>query len=285
MNEHLTARFSRFLHDRRLSPRTIRAYLCDLLAFVTWFETLNQEPFSAAAIVRRDLMDWRDHLRRSCSPATLNRRLSSLRAFYRWAQREGLASTDPSSGVTSVKIPATHKVVSASEIEALLASARRGGNLRDHALLALLVDTGLRPAEIARLRRAALQLDPGHAWLTVPDGQGIEPRRLPLGARARAAVRACLAEASNIQPDEPLFSSPGGKAVSPFVIWYTVRKVAGEAGIKGVTPTRLRDFAARRMIADPQVGLVEASARLGQVRLESLMKYLGNTSPINPQTG
>jgi len=113
----------------------------------------------------------------------------------------------------------------------------------------------------------------------------MEPRRLPLGARARAAVRACLAEAGDIQSDEPLFSSPGGNAVSPFVIWYTVRKVAGEAGIKGMTPTRLRDYAARRMIADPQVGLVEAGARLGQARLESLVKYLGNAIPLNPQTG
>jgi integrase/recombinase XerC len=285
MDGPLNARFSHFLHERRLSPRTIQAYLSDLQAFITWFEMLNQEPFSSAAIVRRDLMDWRDHLRQSCSPATLNRRLSSLRAFYRWAQREGLASTDPSSGVSSVKVPASHKAVSASDVEALLASARRGGNLRDHALLALLVDTGLRPAEIARLPRGALQLDPGHAWLTVSAGRGMEPRRLPLGARARAAVRACLAEAGDIQSDEPLFSSPGGNAVSPFVIWYTVRKVAGEAGIKGMTPTRLRDYAARRMIADPQVGLVEAGARLGQARLESLVKYLGNAIPLNPQTG
>lgn len=267
--------FERFLQSRKISPPSIRAYSSDLHAFITWFEKTTGEAFSPASIVRRDMVDWRDGMRPGLSPATVNRRLSSLRIFYLWAQREGLTSLNPMVGLQGINVPVTVALVPEKAIETLLAEARRSGNLRDRAMLELLADTGMRVTELARLQRSDLQLTGGQAWISVPTGSDRKRRRLLIRPRARLAIHTYLEKVGELPADDPLFSTRKNTPLSPFVIWYTVRKHANLAGLGDLCPRQLRSAATRRLVTDLQVGLVGAARLLGQERMEMLVKYLG----------
>jgi hypothetical protein len=62
--------------------------------------------------------------------------------------------------------------------------------------------------------------------------------------------------------------------MNPYAIWYTAKKYAALAGVGAIRPRHFRAAAARRLVNDPQVGLVRAAQALGQARAETLVKYL-----------
>jgi integrase len=56
-----------------------------LRQFAAWFERRIGEPFALDAVAEYDVRGWRDHLEETRKPATVNRKLSALRALFRWA--------------------------------------------------------------------------------------------------------------------------------------------------------------------------------------------------------
>ena len=79
------------MQARDLSAHSIRAYLSDLRRFAAWFTEHTGEPFALEAATEYDVRDWRDHLVATMKPTTVNRKLASLSALYRWAGETGQA--------------------------------------------------------------------------------------------------------------------------------------------------------------------------------------------------
>ena len=68
----------------------------DLQAFALWFQTSNGEVFSPRAVDPRDITEYRGYLLRTGSKSsTINRRLISLRRFFKWAHRRELVTDNP----------------------------------------------------------------------------------------------------------------------------------------------------------------------------------------------
>lgn len=130
---------------------------------------------------------------RGLSPATAARRRSAVRQFYRFVLEEGWRAENPSRRVVAPKggrpLP---KVLSRSEIDALLAAAARkdgAQGLRLACIIELLYASGLRISELLALPLSALARDP--AFLMVK-GKGGKERLAPLNDAARRAVKAYL---------------------------------------------------------------------------------------------
>lgn len=89
--------FERYLkaHDR--AAKTVKDYLTDLRLFVEWFTHTRDEQFTVSAITPTDIRDYRAYLlhTKHQSPATINRRLTVLRVFFRWAINRGLIAAAP----------------------------------------------------------------------------------------------------------------------------------------------------------------------------------------------
>ncbi len=266
-------------HDR--SAHSIRAYLSDVRQFTAWFVQDTKEPFTLAAVTDEHVQDWRNKLEDEAMPATVNRKLAALSTFFRWAGEAKLVTGDPTANVNGVEQQAVApKALTEVAMNKILRKAKESGNLRDHALLELLAATGLRAAEAASLTVGDLALGERSGWVTVRLGKGRRRRRVPIHVRARKALNAYLEQEQLAEPAvqaaraaEPLFRSRAGEPLTPYALWYTVKKYARLAEVEGVTPHAFRHSVATRLVRDPQVDMVTAATFLGHSRLDTTARY------------
>ncbi|MBM6814500.1 site-specific tyrosine recombinase XerD [Olsenella uli] len=217
--EGLVARFCDHLgRFRNLSPNTVRSYGCDLASFASWARRAGIDPLR---VTHRELRGYLAELSRArYSPRTVNRRLSSLRGFYRWLAREGVCDASAAAALASPKagrpLPRT---MSDADVRALLATCDVGtaDGLRDRALLETLYATGCRVSEAAGLSVADVDLAGRQARLF---GKGSKERIVPLydeavrwigrwerGGRPEFAAR-------SRRPTDALFLSSRGNPMS-----------------------------------------------------------------------
>jgi integrase/recombinase XerD len=167
------------------------------------------------------------------------------------------------------------------ETDALLAAPDRSTwtGRRDHALLLLAVQTGLRATELASLRCQDLQLDDG-AYVQ-SRGKGRKTRCTPLSRQTRQVLRVWLHEHGG-HPDSPLFPSRSGQHLTRGAIWRLVVKHAAVArercaslATKNITPHTLRHTAAMRLLHAPTpIDIATIALWLGHETLETTNKYL-----------
>ena len=169
--------------------------------------------------------------------------------------------------------------LTAEETDALLASpdrARRSGR-RDHALLTLAVQTGLRVSELTSLRIADVHLGTGpHVRCT---GKGRKDRATPLTRQTAAVMRGWLAERSDTGED-PLFPGPGGAALGTDAVRRLIQRHAAAASArcpslaaKKISPHVLRHTCAMRML-ESGIDLATISLWLGHENIRSTQAYL-----------
>jgi integrase/recombinase XerC len=275
--------FATWLKSRGRSEHSLRAYRSDVNQFTIWFHQHTQELFSLAAVTDQDVVDWVDHLSRvrHAMPATVNRKLAALSTFFRWAIEAKLATSDPTANINGVEQQAVApKALSEAAMNKILRKAKESGNLRDHALLELLAATGLRAAEAASLTLGDLSLGERSGWVTVRLGKGRRRRKVPIHLHARKVLSVYLQHEQLADPatravhaGEPLFRSRAGEPLTPYALWYTVKKYARLAEVEGVTPHTFRHSVATRLVRDPQVDMVTAATFLGHSRLDTTARY------------
>ncbi len=140
------------------------------------------------------------------------------------------------------------------EIDALCAAPDRTTwqGRRDHALLVVAIQTGLRVSELLGLNCGSLRLGPGAHLLC--DGKGRKQRATPLTAPTVAVLRVWLHERSG-RPDDPLFPTRTGRRLSTDAVQRRLTKHAAVAAhqcpslhAKRLTPHVLRHTAAMQLL-------------------------------------
>lgn len=209
---HLEA-FERRLRMDDLSPKTIRAYLHDLKLFAQWLEEIHGGDVSLDRIGTPDLAAFRKHLiqERSHRPATVNRRINSLRAFFNWHQQAHGRPENPALNLRFVRQATKQrpKSLKQTEVLALMREAAQSSHDTSHrngALLQLMLQAGLRVGEAAGLRRSDLTLQTRSGSVRVT-GKGMKVRDVPLNATARRALVSYLEHVGDADLSEPLFMS------------------------------------------------------------------------------
>ena len=205
----------------------------------------------------RGFFAWlgRQHGNRSSS---LRRKTSTVKRFFRRLHESGLAAADPAAAVAYPPLAvAARAPLSAAEAETILAAAHAPPW---RALVALLLDCGLKRDEAVALRRADLELEVSPPRLHVrhrATSQRARRRTLPLGDRLAATLRAL----------------PGGEAdgavlgLSARGVDFVVETCARRAGVRPgtkVTPQMLRDTYACRRVAtrlELEAALADPAAR------------------------
>src|SRR3954462_11379415 len=175
-------RFTDGLRRQEKSPNTTQSYHYDLVLFSRWLEATNGEPFEAAKITPTDLREYRTFLlnveRRS--PATINRRLASLRTFFQWARAEGLCRELPTDAVKGIQSsPRAPKSLPKKDVDHLIREVEQSGNKRDLAVLQVLRHTGIRVGELTALRLPDVTLGERKGQLIVRSGKGSKYRVVP----------------------------------------------------------------------------------------------------------
>jgi site-specific recombinase XerD len=227
----------RLIRQRQASPHTIAAYRDTFRLLLGYVASTQRKPAAAldfddldAATIARFL----DHLEndRGASVATRNARLAAVRSLFTFA---ALRHPEHAALIARVlAIPAkrgTRALVTfltRPEIDALLAAPDRARwtGRRDHTLLTLALQSGLRVSELVALRSADVVLGRG-AHLRVL-GKGRKERVTPLTTHTVAALRAWTDEYGGA-PTDPLFPGPAGRPLGRDAIRKLVVKHARTA--------------------------------------------------------
>lgn len=185
-------RFDAYLAtEKRASAHTRKAYRVDLAQYAAYLAEAGQGVVpSSPALVRGFLARQAG----SAGPASLARKLSAVRALYRFLIREGLAPANPARAVASPKRPKRlPEVLPEEEVAALVEAPALAEplQLRDRAFLELLYASGLRVSELTGLDLDDLDLAQGLVRVL---GKRSKERIVPFGKAAAAAVRRYLDE-------------------------------------------------------------------------------------------
>ncbi len=236
------------------SPLTVKAVRSDLTAFATWWETRRQRPFDPALLLGSDLREWRIKRQRddASAPATINRALSTIRAYCNWARQAGLMTENPTDGINAVPTaPLTPKSLPAEAVDAILRAVRNESDerlrLRDEALLALLIYAGLRAQESCDVQLRDLDLAGG--TVTVRHGKGGRMRRVLLNSEAVYLLRRYLTKLRCAQ-GLPLLGSDNERepllvGFDPTVAGQPMRPGVHQRLIQRVVEQRAREAAER----------------------------------------
>lgn len=262
-----------FLEDlvRSKSPSTVRGYRADLEAFIAWFEHHCGEPFDPAGIAPEDIRTWKAHLLSQCKPATINRRLAALKAFFAFLAAQGIISSNPAEHINGVKqVRPAPKALSGPELRRLLREARRSPNHLHRTVILLLAYTGLRASELCNLRLGDVQLSERKGKIIVR-GKGEKVREIPLNTEAREILREWLS-VRPLAPDDHLFIGRRGP-LTPSGVWRIVVKYARKAGLENVHPHVLRHTFATRLLREVGTDLVTVAELLGHESLNTTARY------------
>lgn len=183
-------RFLTFLAtERNASDLTIKAYREDLFGLVDWLEITHGRIPSASELSPQDLRAFQAALQKAgYARTTISRKLASLRSFYKFAMREGIASTNPAKPLRNPrrerKLP---HVLTNDEVGRLLLAPPAGetAGLRDRAMLETMYSAGLRVSELVGLRDGDVDRD---EQIVRVRGKGRKERVSPLGSYAIKAI-------------------------------------------------------------------------------------------------
>lgn len=278
----------RLIQQRNASPHTIASYRDAFrLLFAFAQARLGKAP-SQLDLVDLDapfIGAFLDDLEasRSIGAKTRNLRLTAIRAFFRFAALEEPAYSGHIQRVLAIpgKLHDKRQVhfLTRSEIDAILAApdTRTWIGRRDHMLLLLAAQTGLRLSEIVQLERDAVTLGTGAHVRCL--GKGRKERCTPLTSQTRAALHAWLRE-SDVRGSAKLFPNIHGGSLSPDAVQRLLARHVATAvqqcpslRRKRVTPHVLRHTAAMELL-QAGVDCSVIALWLGHESIKSTQVYL-----------
>ena len=231
----LLASFERSLLAEKKSPKTIDAYLSAARVFHAYLVEQGM-PLEVAHIKREHVEMWMIAQLAKHKPGTANNRYRSLQQYFRWLSEDGEIKESPMAHMKPPSIPESPPPVWTEEqIKALLkvCEGKDFEQRRDHAIIRLLLDTGMRRNELAGLKVDSIDWTTGTALVM---GKGSRVRACPFGKRTAAAIDRYLRvrDHHRAAPSPMLWLGHAGAMTGPG-IYQVVRRRAKQAGLSGYT--------------------------------------------------
>jgi integrase/recombinase XerD len=264
--------------ERGLSRNTLQAYRSDLLQFGAF---LDERGLTVAGVGHGDIAAFLSGLaqggpeRPPVAPATLSRKVASLRSFYRHLRREGALEHDPTAELRGPRKTRTlPRVLSREEVARLLGEPHGSDPraLRDRALLEVMYACGLRASEATGLELADVDLEQG---MLRARGKGSKERIVPIGRQAVSALRAYCRGGRPVLlgtgVESRLFLNRRGRRLTRQGLYKIIQGHARGAGLQEkMSPHTLRHSFATHLLA-------------GGCDLRSLQEMLGHADLATTQ--
>jgi integrase/recombinase XerD len=278
----------RLIGQRQASPHTIAAYRDTLRLLLTFAAQHTSKPPSMLDLDDLDaplIGAFLDHLEheRGNTVRTRNARLAAVRSLFRYAALKHPEHAATIQRVLAIPAKRTDQALvtflTKPELQALLDAPDQSAWIgrRDHALILLAAQTGLRVSELLGLSCGDIRLGAGAHVNCL--GKGRKQRITPLTKQTVDVMRAWTRERAG-QPDEPLFTTSTGRKLSRDAVEHRLAKHAATAATacpslatKRVTPHVLRHTAAMRLLhADVDTTVI--ALWLGHEQIQTTQIYL-----------
>lgn len=266
--------------EKRASPHTLAAYGRDLGGFLGFLARHLGESVSLAGLSALQPADFRAWLARRAldglAKSSTARALSTVRGFFRFLERRGLAANPAVAAVRGPRVP--QSVPKALTVDEAMDALESVGELsdepwvaaRDAAVLALLYGCGLRVGEAVGLDRRVLPLGD---TITIT-GKGGKARMLPVLPVVRRAVEDYLARCPyRLGPADPLFVGVRGGRLGARQVQQAIQTLRGWLGLpETATPHALRHSFATHLLAGGG-DLRAIQELLGHASLSTTQRY------------
>lgn len=268
------------INIKRTSKNTLAAYLGDIEEFSAFLAGKGVD--SPAAAKNTEIVSYLLQMKEEGkSAATVNRKLASLRMFYKYMLEQKLISENPVAGIKSMKIEKKGiEYLTIEEVDRLLSlpdDSIKGK--RDKAILEVLYATGIRVSELVDVKVSDVNIRMGFISCM---GQRSKARIIPLGRPARAAleeyiydVRKALVRSNT--DDGTLFVNYHGEKLTRQGLWKIIKDYAKKADIENkITPQTLRNSFAVHMVQNG-ADLKSLQELLGHEDISATQIYLSVT--------
>lgn len=281
--EELLKKYEEYLkHEQDASIHTSKNYIADLRQFYEYLGKSHPQltisgKGTLTKIDHNIIRGYLSTLFDKNNPASIARKLASLRSFFKYWIREGTLSANPAKDVATPKVPKRlPKFLSVDEVTALLKGPSENNvlSLRDKAMMEVMYASGLRVSELVGLDLEHINL--GEGILKVL-GKGKKERIVPIGSKAQTAVSHYLACREELfdksHPTKAVFLNRQGTRITPRSVERMVQKYLRSSGIqKEVTPHVLRHSFATHML-NSGADLRGIQELLGHSSLSTTQKY------------
>lgn len=265
--------------EKASSEHTVAAYLSDLGQFAEFLaDGDGKSPPPVESVDRTQIRAFLGRLHRSAKPATIARKLSSIRALYRFLGREEVVPKNPGEEIATPKIPKKlPTVLPVDEIFALLETppADTVAGMRDRAWLEMLYSTGMRVSELTGLSLADVDLPERMVQIR---GKGKKERLGTLGTRAVEALETWLVaresvRAASATDRRALFLNLRGGRLTARSVRSLLNRWVSACGIRRrVSPHSLRHTFATHLL-DMGADLRSIQELLGHAKLSTTQRY------------
>ena len=267
-------------YERNASPQTVQTYEESLREFESYI-AFREDGLSLGTVDTDLIRDWMESLMdRGNNASTINKKLSALRSFFRFALKRGLVEKDPAHALAGLKkskpLP---QFLREGEMDRLLDGMEWGEGYKDvraRTLLLLLYETGLRRSELAGLNDG--DIDFGACQLKVT-GKRNKQRIVPFGAELAEALKGYM-DVRNEQlrlDGDALFLNDKGHRMTGQQVYAIVRKhLAGATSLKKRSPHVLRHTFATAMLNNG-AGLESIKNLLGHESVSTTEIYAHTT--------
>lgn len=268
-------KFTNYLINRGRSQRTISNYGEAMADFAQWFEKANGRPLAPCDLTPTDARQYRaSMIERGLAPATVNLRLSALRAYancykLELGQVRGLAEQElaPRWLDKSAQAKLIREIERDINLARTQAAIRQAA--RNKAIIMLLIGAGLRIGELIALEVGDLEIGERGGHVVVRQGKGDKRRIVPLNADVRQALRAWLA----VRPEgRKVFINQRRNALCENGVRNLLGDYARRAGVK-VTPHQLRHSFAKNLI-NANVSIDHVRLLMGHTDMRSTLRYV-----------
>jgi len=280
MQRDQIARFATWLEiEKGYSKHTVDGYLHDVGEFYSFLAARGEAGEATSERVRGFVAS----LYSTNSAATVGRKLSALRTFFRYLCRQGSMAADPLAGIANPKISKYIPVfLSVDEVFSLLEQPgvkdRFAG--RDVAIMELMYSTGMRVSELVSRNMNDLDFEEGMVRVT---GKGRKERLVPFGSAAAEALQKYFPqrreliqariERGHAPENSAIFLNSRGSRLTSRSVERLVREYGERAGITvTVTPHALRHSFATHLL-EMGADLRTVQELLGHVSLSTTQKY------------
>ncbi|MBR4024286.1 MAG: tyrosine recombinase XerD [Firmicutes bacterium] len=244
--------FEKFLiREKQASDNTVNAYMKDLEHFEDFVVSRGIDRITDVS--NSDIVAYLMELKKQGrSKSTVNRRLTSIRTFYKFLLREGKVRENPAEDIKSPRIEKKDiEFLSIDEVNKLMTLPDESiKGIRDRAILELMYATGIRASELIDMKLDDLNMRMGFVKCT---GEHSKARIIPIGRPARHALEDYVYDARPVllknSTNEKLFVNYAGESMTRQGLWKILKEYGEEAGLKiRLTPQVLRNSFAVHML-------------------------------------
>ncbi|WP_170292126.1 tyrosine-type recombinase/integrase [Heliobacterium mobile] len=265
------------------SPTTLRSYQDSWARFSRWYQKEHPAPTPTGGssmpqmATQLDVANFKRFAANHFKPNTVALTLTHLNVIFRWLADHGHAPDNPVEQIDRITVPqSSPKWLTRNEQNTLVRAVRQHGNIRELAMVTLMLHTGVRVQELCDICVKDIPFTERKGTLVIPNGKHGKYREIPLNVDCRRILQRYL-ESRRTHSDY-LFYSQRSEKMSPRGVSFLIAKYAKLTGIEHLTCHTLRhsfghELTVRKIPMDVIARLMGHMKKDGSPNLQMTSRY------------